>query len=120
MSQRITLMIKGKTEEEKTYIKGFLTSNKPDGYSMCGDDVITVYASNNYLPEFDVFLGKMSADLYNKKLNYTLIAEDIGYDRYEVSATGVYHIGGYQVVGVDPDGCGPIKEYVEGKRQKVA
>ncbi len=120
MAQRITLVIEGKTAEEKAYINKFLVSNKPAAYEMAGNEAITAYASNNYLPEFERFLGKMAAELKKENLPYILTAEDVGYDRYEVSESGVYHIGGYKIVGTDPDGCGPIKEYQNGKRVKVA
>lgn len=120
MAQRITLNVTGNNDEERAYIASFLEANKPDGYTLIDGDTITIYAGNCYIPEFEVFLKKMSKDLRSKNLGYELTAQDVGYDRYEVSAKGVYHVGGYVVVGVDPDGCGPIKEYRQGRRVKVA
>ncbi len=120
MAQRITLIVTGNNDEEKAYIASFLEANKPDGYSLVDGSMLTIYTANCYMPEFEVYLKKMADDLKAKNLDYEITAQDVGYDRYEVTKTGVYHVGGYVVTGVDPDGCGPIKEYRQGRRVKVA
>ncbi len=121
MAKRMTMEVYGSTNEEKAYIASFLEANKPDGYELLGGSTLTIYAANAYMPEFQDVLKKMHKDMRDKALDYILIAEDIGYDRYEVSKEGLYLVGGYPVVGLDPDGCGPIKEYVAyDVKEKVA
>lgn len=121
MAKRMTMEVYGSTNEEKAYIASFLEANKPDGYELVKGSILTIYAANCYVPEFEDVLKKMSKDMKDKALGYVLTADDYGYDRYEVSANGVYYIGGFEVVGLDPDGCGPIKEYVAyDAKEKVA
>lgn len=119
MARRITITLNGQTDAEKEYIKEYLSEHKPEGYDV-SDSSISVYAANCYDPEVEKYLKKISRDLRKKSLDYVLEAEVVGYDRYEVSAAGVYYIGGYEVVDLDPDGCGPIKEYKATERRKVA
>lgn len=117
MAKRITLLIKGKTEEEKSYVTQFLKNNTPEGWDTY-EASISVYAANTYSPDIVGFFEKVARDLKLKGLSYVLEAEDAGYDRYEISADGVYYVGGYEYV-IDDEGD-PVAKYKEAERKKVA
>ena len=113
MARRITIALIGDTEEERDYIKKFTEKDRMEGWERFEDGTgFTIYAANCFdpLPDINKMLCHLHRSLKRDSLPYVLRADDY-YDVYEITAHGFQIIGGYEVVDLDPDGCGPIKKY---------
>lgn len=118
MAKQFTLTFEGKTADASEYLYKYLKDHIPEGFEALGDIGFTIYAANLFDPQFEKYMKRMSKALKAEGLPYVIVADD-HYDVYEISKDGVYRIGGYEVVDLDPDGCGPIVEYRDCTRQMV-